>query len=332
MRYKFFDFVVDSEIDLVDLEPVSHGNPALSVELADGAFNLPGGVAWKDIRRPGSASQASINLAWSFAWLGEDLLLRVPKCGMFYLTNGLRSVSCFPDHATSKSGLGKHLIYNVIPRIFGELGDLVVHASCISLKHGEGILFMGPSGAGKSTLAASMSRRGADFLSDECVLLKNQGNQLVGWVASTCARLWDDSLNNLFGSGHNASLYSRTHDRKKWKYRFGGNEGIPDNLRIRAIFEIVRSEPLNEPDEVVIAPKSGAKLLSSLIDGAFLIDPDKQQTRARRFLAASQVANSCPAFYEITYPRNFDKLAQVGFAIIETVTKQGVSDHRKKAS
>lgn len=71
-----------------------------------------------------------------------------------------------------------------------ERGDsLLIHAgACAS--HGVGVVFVAPSGGGKSTLATWLS--GRDLLSDEAVVLRRRGEDLVVFatpVRSTCPRL-----------------------------------------------------------------------------------------------------------------------------------------------
>lgn len=66
-------------------------------------------------------------------------------------------------------------------------GGIVLHAAGVLSSH-QGLIFTGPSGAGKSTLAQRFADQGASVLSDERIILRTDGEQIIAygtpWVGS----------------------------------------------------------------------------------------------------------------------------------------------------
>lgn len=332
MLYRVFDLVVESEIALLDVEPTFGGTPTLFVKRSHGASQMPQHPAWTDIWRPTTGTRTLSDVAWSFAWQGRDLLLAIRNCGEFRLTDGFQTLVCYPYPQAGERVLRSQLSYSLIPRILGELGHLVVHASCVLVEGVGSLVFMGPSGAGKSTLAASFAADGAALVSDDCVLLRNTGGSLVAFVTGAYARLWEDSLTNVVGANHNASRMWKTDAGSKWHHRFGLNRSVPSSTPVSAIFDVSAPESPGECADITISEESGARFLSVLTSGSLLFDGSRKRNSRRTFAGASDVANACPAFYAIRYPRRFELLSRVRAAIVDRVERHELSGRRGIAS
>lgn len=327
MLYQVFDLVVDSDIPLLDFEQVPAGHPALFVKQRVNAFDMPADLVWTDVWsdtwRDGRGTTTRPDPVWRFAWDGQDLLITISKCGEFRLEDGCRTVICRAYSKTSNWALRSQLSYNIVPRILAESGHLVVHASCVSLDGGGGVLFMGPSGAGKSTLAASFVGNGGDLLSDDCVLLRTDEGRLRAHVTGGVARLWEDSLTHLAGEHHDASLITRSLASSKWSHRTEPDTRLPTSSRVEAIFHLsvddAQMEKTRNSGDVMIAEENGPRLLSVLTDATLLLNPVDKRSRSRRFAVASDMANACPAFYSLGYPRTFDRLPDVRRAVVAKV-------------
>jgi hypothetical protein len=218
---------------------------------------------------------------------------------------------------------------NIIPRVLGEMGNLVIHASSVLTGGGSTVLFVGASGAGKSTLAASFACDDGALLSDDSVLLRSAGGDLVAFEGAARARLWDDSFDRLIGDRRNAALSVRSDRGAKWTYEMRPERAASPGRPVGAIFDLSVSE---SDDAIVIEEIPGAKLVSMLIDRAFLFDGGRESTRAFRFVEASEAARRCPLSYAIRYPRSFDRLADVRRAIVDRISADAIASHRSIAS
>jgi hypothetical protein len=318
MLYRVFDLIVHSNIPLPDYEQIPAGAPTLWVTRRSGALPVPPDLVWTDVWGDlwsDVGTTTPRQPVWRFAWHGPDLLLVIPKCGGFRFENGFRSIICHPYSSTDRR-LAVDLSHSILPRVLVEWGHLVVHASCVTIEGGRSVVFVGPSGAGKSTLAASFAVDGGQLVSDDCVLLKNAGGRLIAHAAGVETRLWDDSLCTLFGEVHAAQLVSKKPTASKWSVRLGPDTSLPRSVPVDAIFALSAREPHTDGDDVEIAEESGARLLSLLTDFTLLFDPIGRRNRSRRFVGASEVADACPAFYSLSYPRQYSRLPEVRRAIV----------------
>jgi hypothetical protein len=163
----------------------------------------------------------------------------------------------------------RHLLLDqVLPAISsGERGS-GLHASAVVIS-GVAIAFAGRTGLGKSTLAASFSAAGFPALTDDCLIVKEVGEQFLAVPTYSSLRLWDDSAKAVgnVGRRHRVAAYSQ-------KIRINGSTskipfcGHPVPLRCvyvlntRAARRGVLIEPVSERDAFI-----------ALIRLAFRLDP-----------------------------------------------------------
>lgn len=84
-------------------------------------------------------------------------------------------------------------------------GMASLHASAVAVGD-QAIALVGPGGAGKSTTAAAFAKCGFAVLSDDVVVLADQGDHFVVQPAYPRVNLWPDSVRALFGSEDALSL------------------------------------------------------------------------------------------------------------------------------
>ena len=68
-------------------------------------------------------------------------------------------------------------------------GPLLVHASCVALGSGAGVLILGASGRGKSTLALHLMEGGAQLVGDDRIILWREGAALYARAPAPIAGL-----------------------------------------------------------------------------------------------------------------------------------------------
>ena len=91
---------------------------------------------------------------------GSGYRVRFPGIGDYFVSPGQGQIQCQPFSAVPAETLRHLLLDQVVPRMLGQGGELVLHASAVELDDGTGLAFVGPSGAGKSTLASSFQKPG----------------------------------------------------------------------------------------------------------------------------------------------------------------------------
>ena len=75
------------------------------------------------------------------------------------------------------------LLDQVIPRVLGLQGRVLIHGSAVASPEGRACAFVGMSGRGKSTLAASFYRDGWRMLADDCIQLDIEDGSVLGLAA-----------------------------------------------------------------------------------------------------------------------------------------------------
>lgn len=189
-RYRIFGREVLSDLPLPGLSPSTPGEqPALPPLLVLASEEAPGGPPVDP-------------LLSHLAPTGEPWLVTAKRDGgyrlhfvgqvEFSIESDRRTVchaAC--DHVPSEQ-LAQLLLNQVLPLVLNLQGADAFHATAVLTPRGA-CAFVGPSGAGKSTLAASFQAIGCLVLSDDCLLVEEQGGVIVAMPGDPCLRLWEDS-------------------------------------------------------------------------------------------------------------------------------------------
>lgn len=93
---------------------------------------------------------------------------------------------------TSIDTLRHLLLDHVLPLVLNLRGRDALHATAVVTPHGV-CAFAGMAGTGKSTLAASFALAGCPVLSDNCLVIEEQGGRLAAVPAYPGLRLWNDT-------------------------------------------------------------------------------------------------------------------------------------------
>ncbi len=119
-----------------------------------------------------------------------------PALADFYVSQDGRDIRCSPAPSIPGHTIEHLLLDQVLPRVMSHHGRTVLHAS--AMKHGErAIIFLGDAGWGKSTLTASFCGMGLPLITDDCLLLDEGDEQVMGVGSYPGLRLWPDSLRSL---------------------------------------------------------------------------------------------------------------------------------------
>jgi hypothetical protein len=310
VRYSIFNLTIESWIPLPELPPsASRAQP--TVIIREPSCHPPDHSIAVWIRRwYRDAEQTEIQM--TVGRIDTQIVLSFPPRADFVIGHDLSSVDCFPGRDTSGPVLRHLLVDQVIPRVLGQRGNLVLHASAIEMPTGQGAVFVGNSGWGKSTLASSFFRNGARLVTDDCLLLEAKDGRLVG-VPSYCgSRLWTDSALALFPHHVESVAVSETSDKKRLILH---DDSIGVDVPIHGVFVLTNPEKDSHAAEVRVTRISGAENLMALLRCGFMVDPHDVHATARQFSSACRIAATSPSVYSISYPRDFGRLTDVHAAI-----------------
>ncbi len=313
--YRIFNTILECDFPLPELPPAPGEDCSLSVRLGDpDLFDSSGfekTFEW--------LSDSGERVCWCERRADEYLYV-FPHHARFHVANdGL--ISCLL-HAESSRQVLRHLLLNqIIPRYLATNGQLVLHASAVTLENGRSVAFLGNSGFGKSTLASSFHRNGAYLIDDDCILLNpcDEGVTAIGSFAGI--RLFPDSMHAVFDEASGFSSYTPYTDKQQLllKGEVGGDQALPRVLD--ALFLL--HDPLGGPgeiepvDSVHIEPVSGSAAMMAMIDCAFSLDPADQQLIVRNFHTIGQSISERLGLYSLRYPRIHARLPEVRKAVVE---------------
>lgn len=312
-KYRIFDVVVQSEIELPELDSEACGAPDHILTMAP-------------------ASKLEAQYDWLQIWYRDDDRTRVDSCvakanggyrmrfcgqADFLILGDGHQIVCEPHGDTPVETIRHLFLDQIVPRILGQRGEVVLHASAVELAPGIGIAFIGKSGWGKSTLATSFREVGARLLCDDCLQLKVIDGALAGIPAYGGSRLWQDSLEALFPAGVRSGPVS--HNNAKRRVDIGERSAAATTL-LKALFFLDSPETAGtgRPE---IRTMNGSAAVVEMIKRSFLLDSKSVDTAAEQFAAIGRLVATRPVFYSLQYPRDYARLPEVRQAIVRTVSR-----------
>ena len=241
---------------------------------------------------------------------GNDYLLRFPDLADFDVSADGLSVRGWPVPGISEDTI-RHLYLNqVLPLALSKQGKLAFHAGAVEAGAGA-LAFMGESGRGKSTLTAGFATAGFRFLTDDALLLEEDGDGYKVQPGHATLRLWDDSRQALVNDS--ARLAPPVQYTPKARILSGDALAFcPEARPLRRVYFLGDDSAA----QVEFQRMSPSEALIGLVRNTFLLDIDEQQTLATHFDQLSRMV-SLPIYFRLDYPRRYEELPRVRQAIIE---------------
>jgi len=192
----------------------------------------------------------------------------------------------------------------------------MIHSSAVKFEQGV-LIFIGDSGTGKSTMAGNFHQSGQLALSDDCILLKEEDDQILGVPNYGSLRLWDDSLEALFTLEQVAE--SMTHYSTKKRVSLGKPEihGIQQELPVLAVIALSLPGEVSGSD-IVIEPLSRREAFIALMKQSFQLDVMDVKRMTRHVQALGQIIPRL-SVYRLSMPHDYALLPLVRQKILETV-------------
>jgi HprK-related kinase B len=144
-----------------------------------------------------------------YADLPDGRLVRKRATGMVFAMGRNHSLTLGPCRAHLQQVI--NFIHTRYIESFLREGALLCHAAAVALGE-RGLVIAGPSGSGKSTLALHLLTHGADFVTNDRLLVQREGHELNMWGVPKCPRvnpgtlLSNDRLRGLLSEGEQARL------------------------------------------------------------------------------------------------------------------------------
>ena len=271
----------------------------------------------------------SIQPIWLHHWLsqsGDKLLsyciqdsyhwLRFPGLADFRISANAREISCRPLPEIPQETLRHLFLDQVLPRCLAHRGRIMLHASAVQLEQGL-LLCIGDSGAGKSTLAGIFHQAGSPVMSDDCVWVKKNKDQIRAVPSYGGLRLWEDSLQVLFSAEQN--IQSMAHYSTKKRVPLNENDMLGFGSGIPILAVIVLSPLGQSPDQEVILDRlSHREAFIAMMKQTFQLNLMDLERMTRHMQALGRIVPRLLAF-RLSMPRDYDLLPIVRQKILEIV-------------
>ena len=191
MHYQIADRILDSDLSLPELTELPSGAADWRLMRAERAPSI--GRPYHYWRTAGGSRWAS------FAHHNDQLLVHFARTASFAIDERRRVVAWHPRGRAGTNAIRPVVLNQLIPLLLGA-ERLVVHASAVHTAHGA-VVFAGAPGMGKSTIAAALAIRGWPLISDDAVIVDQQGDVPRAVLSQPESRLWPDSVRAVLSSG-----------------------------------------------------------------------------------------------------------------------------------
>ena len=316
--YRIFDISLDCDFPLPELSNVTQAETVLHVRRGSvDSGKVPDAECiheWRD-------GNGDVTIICSRT--GEDYLLQFPALAGFRISKSGDRIICFPEPGVPEDTIRHLLLDQVVPRVLGQKGQLVLHASAVQLPDGTGIIFLGDTGWGKSTIASSYHKNGARLITDDCLLINIVKDSIYCVPNYYGLRLYPDSSNAIYDT--NMQFAPVAHYSGKKRVVLPDDHDRPDQpVSVSAIFQL--SDPYKDsPDTISVERIHGAGELMSIIGQTFLLDVTDKQLIKKQFSNASKMVKTSSAMFKLSYPRNHAMLTEVRKAVKKAVMETGAN-------
>jgi hypothetical protein len=296
-----------SNVRIPELPPGNEGRPEFTfqqcTETRDDSESCHWLNHWNSI-------DGSIWLA--FGRLEAGYLLRFPDFADFVVAGDARTLSCYLRENCPPETMRHLLLNQVIPILLSHLGKLVLHASACVTSYGV-VAFMGVTGAGKSTLAASFGQRGFAILTDDCLLVEEQGGVIKTVPSYPGLRLWPETVEALFEEKPVLQPLAHYTDKKRILF---DQDHIDSPLSLGIIYVLTQPDMMPDVSNVIISPMATSEALLETVRHTFQLDITDRKRLGQAFKRHEWLAKSVP-FFRLAFPRDHDFLPAVNIAILD---------------
>lgn len=303
--YRIFDISLDCDIHLQELPKSDGADRIISIQLGSEDLMEKGDLHWLH-----EWQDSNGEVIIMCAKINSNYLLRFPNLMDFLISLSGDKIIYLPAPGVPEETIRHLILDQVIPRVLGQLGNIVLHASAVQIPSGPVIVFLGETGWGKSTLASSYYDSGSRLITDDCLLIRLIHNSIYCIPNYLGLRLYPDSTEAIFKTNKQFMSVSHYSSKKRLILHEMDDVDLYESVPVSAIFLL--SDPDNhDSDDISVERIYGADELMSLIEQSFLLDVTDKQLIKRQFRTASEIIEVSPVLYRLSYPRKYEMLEEV---------------------
>jgi hypothetical protein len=289
--HRIFDRVIQSNIELPELEDVKDLTPGIRFSLRSGEKSLPDG-----------------RISISSARRDNEYLLKFPGQAKFLIDTDQELITCYPKKGLPIQTLRHLLLDQVIPRVLAHQGCLILHGGAVTLSNGATVAFLGDTGWGKSTITTSFYALGAHLLTDDCLLVECTDAMATCTPAYPGVRLLADSIEAVIGAELDFSYMSQYSDKRRLNLPSDADSGITYPSRLDALFLLTDPMEASDSDDVSIEPLENIEAVLAIIRHSFSLDIKSKVSTCQRLETAAKLVSSEIPVCRMQHPHKFSML------------------------
>ncbi len=316
-RYSYFQHVIESDHEIEELPATNNRqlSPLVTItyQWEKTSFepdSMMWGHHWRD-------TDDSITI--SFTKTKGEYYLYFPNLVCFIIDSTGYSISCVINPKIPLSTVNHLLIDQVLPRLFAHFHNYCnLHCSCVAIQE-QGVCFLGNTGGGKSTIAAGFSAYGYSVVSDDCLHICMERNQLYGTTNYPGVRLLPDTSESLkLSKSDSRQEVAHYSDKQRIVLPLSNIDTIP----VSTFFILGNpSEDLNH-SPLKIKPVSKRDTVREFIKNSFCLDVSDNNYLRNQFGQVTEFAGSSLSVYEICYHRSYASLPDVIESVIRVIKQE----------
>ena len=282
-----------------------NGGKVADVDLCAGQapfFARARGPAW-------ATAPASRNSEWLQRTQLPDgsMYLQWRELFEFMISADGRRVQGRPLQKASLEAFQTYLLGQVLAHAMLRRGIESIHATALVVD-GKAFALLGDCGFGKSTLAAACVRAGHRVLTDDLLIVKEQGGQLLAYPGPPRLKLFPRIARSLLGRQARGTAMNKL--TRKLVIPLRADQSCRTAVPLKALYVLRPPSQRFAPTKVTIRTLTPRQAVISLVANTFNCTVRDSDRLGRQLSHAAQIAARVP-IKTLCYPRELSRLAEV---------------------
>jgi len=235
----------------------------------------------------------------------------------FLISADGRRIGGRPLHEASHEAFHTYLLGQVLSFALVKQGTEPLHSTAV-VTDGVAVGFIGDSGYGKSSLGAVFLQGGHPLLTDDLLVLKHEGKELLAYPGPPRIKLFPEIARHVLGGHINGTpMHNLT---PKLIIPLDRHLSYRAPAPLKALYVITPPAMASKRESVTIRRPSRRRAFLELLRNSFntvIVEPERLR---RQFVLAARVASEVPIKL-LSYPRVLTSLPSVREAILSDLTR-----------
>lgn len=264
---------------------------------------------------------SSVTLEWFHEWMdgngqiwaslakqNSHYLIRFPTYADFWVLPNGSEINCIPCPDIPRETLNHLFLDQVFPCLLTQGSRMMLHAAAVGI-NGEAVAFIGETGAGKSTLTSSLCSKGFQLLTDDGLLVIEEGDRF--WVVPgyPSVRLWPESLPQVFSGNPPSTDVAHYTEKQRVAAEQAAFPFAMERMPLRRIY-LLRPQETDCEQEIAITPLSPRDAFNECFNSIFRLDFRDRAKLREQFTLTGRMVEPTPVF-AFSFPHDFSVLPAV---------------------